>query len=208
MTFKNFNQTNYIRLIKIAKELIDYRAITVENDKYYERISKSDILEITSRNRAIIQGIKNKSYLDVDDYSELLNGIGFMIKDYLAKKLDVYCKRISNSCVGYDFVSENNLPLIDVAMGAYNNKYYWYLQAQKDKVLLVKFKYNKSGEIIKFRGKGTDIDVTNSKCFQVGKAKIIISDSDKKVYCISTECEFIYVVKNPENKYKCYGQSA
>lgn len=120
----------------------------------------------------------------------------------------MYLKRISDSCIGYDFVSGNNLPLIDVAMGAYDNKYHWYLQAQKNKVLLVKFRRNKKGENTKFRGKGADIDVTDSKCFQVGKAKIIISDSDKKIYCLSNEREFIYVVKNPENKYKCYGRSA
>lgn len=93
-------------------------------------------------------------------------------------------------------------------MGAYESKYHWYLQGQNGKVLLVKFKYNKKGKIIKFRGKGADIDVTDCKCFQVGKAKIIISDSDKKIYCLSTENEYIYVVKNPENKYKCYGRSA
>ena len=204
MTFKNFNQINDLEFVDFATELIDYQATTVKDDKYYKRISKDDILEITSRNKSIVNGIKNKSSLSVEDYTEVLNGIGFMIRDYLIKKFDVYCKRISN---GYELVSENNLPMIDVAMGAYEGKYYWYLQSQKGKILLVKF-YRKNGENIKFRGKGTDIDVTDSKCFQVGKAKIIISDSDKKIYCLSTEKEYIYVVKNPENKYKCYGRSA
>lgn len=205
MTFKNFNQINDLEFVDFAKELIDYRAITVKDDKYYNRISKNDILEIISKNKTIVNGIKNKSSLSVEDYTEVLNGVGFMIRDYLIKKFDVYCKRISN---GYELVSENNLPLIDVAMGAYESKYYWYLQGQNGRVLLVKFKTNKQGEIIKFRGKGADIDVTDCKCFQIGKSKIIVCDSDKRIYCLSTESEFIYVVKNPENKYKYYGRTA
>ena len=207
MTFKNFNQINDLEFVDFATELIDYQATTVKDDKYYKRISKDDILEITSRNKSIVNGIKNKFSLSLEDYTEVLNGIGFMIRDYLIKKFDVYCKRIFDSCIGYDFVSENNLPMIDVAMGAYEGKYYWYLQSQKGKILLVKF-YHKNGENIKFRGKGSNIDVTDSKCFQVGKAKIIVSDLDKKVYCLSTEREYICVTKNSENKYRCYGRSA
>lgn len=186
-----------------AKELIDYRATTVKEDKYYKRISKSDILEIVSRNRAIIQGIKNKYSLSIEDYTEILNGIGYMIKDYLTKKFDVYCKRISDSCVGYDFVSENNLPLIDVVMGACESKWNWYLQTSKGRVIFVKFKDNKKGERIKFRGKGANIDVTNCKCFQIGKAKIIVCDLTKTVYCLSADNEFLFVVKGADNKYNC-----
>lgn len=190
-----------------ANELIDYQATTVKGDKYYNRISKDDIFEIISKNKSLVNGIKNKFFLGIEDYSELLNGVGFMVKDYLTKRFDVFCKRISDSCIGYELVSENNLPLIDVAMGACEDKYYWYLQSQKGKILLVKF-YKKNGENIKFRGKGSNIDVKDSKCFQVGKAKIIVSDLDKKVYCLSTEREYIYVTKNSENKYRCYGRSA
>lgn len=188
-----------------AKELINYRAITVKGDKYYNRISRNDILEIVSKNKAIVNDIKNKSSLSVEDYTEVLNGVGFMVRDYLVKKFDVYCKRISN---GYELVSENNLPLIDVVMGAYGSKYKWYLQGQNGKVFLVKFKRNKKNEITKFRGKGADINVMDCKCFQVGKAKIIVSDLDKKIYCLSTENESIYVVKNEKNEYRCYGRSA
>lgn len=206
MTFKNFNQINDLEFVDFAKELIDYQATTVKDDKYYKRISKDDILEIVSRNKAIVNGIKNKCYLNIEGYTEVLNGVGFMIRDYLVKKFDVYCKRISDSCIGYELVSENNLPLINVAMGSYQDKWHWYLQSQKGKVLLVKFKRNKNHKNIKYRGKGADIDVTDCKCFQVGKAKIIISDSDKKIYCLSTENEYIFVVKNPENEYKCYGR--
>lgn len=208
MTFENFNKINDTKLIDLANALIDYEPTKVKNDKYYRRISKNDILETCLKNKSVIQSIKNKSSLALDDYRELLNAVGFMIRDCLTKKFDVYCKRISDSCIGYDYVSENDLSFIEVAMGAYEDKYYWYLESKKDKVLLVKFKYNKKGEIIKFRGKDANIDVTDNRCFQVGKAKIIISDLDKKIYCLSAGREFIYVTKNQENKYKCYGRSA
>lgn len=203
MTFKNFNQTNDIKLINIAKELVDYQPITVKEDKYYKRISKDDILEICMKNKAIINGIKNKSSLDIDDYKELLTAIGFTIRDYLTKKFDVYCKRISDNCIGYDFVLENNLPLIDVVMGACESKWNWYLQTSKGRVILVKFKDNKKGERIKFRGKGANINITDCKCFQIGKAKIIVCDLTKTVYCLSADNEFLFVVKGADNKYNC-----
>ena len=34
-------------MITLAKELIDYQPITVTGDKFYERISRNDILEIS-----------------------------------------------------------------------------------------------------------------------------------------------------------------
>lgn len=208
MTFKNFNQLNDVKLVDLANVLIDYKPTKVKNDKYYRRISKNDILEVCLKNKAVIYGIKNKSALELNDYREILNAIGFMFKDFLIKKFDVYCKRISDSCIGYAFVSENNLPLIDIAMGAYEDKYYWSLGTKKDKVILLKFKHDKIGEIIKFRGKDADIDVTDCKCFQIGKAKVIVSDTDKRAYFLSTEREFILAVKNEKNKYRCYGRSA
>lgn len=203
MTFKNFNQTNDLKMITLANDLIDYQPITVKGDKFYNRISKNDILGIVQKNKTIVNSIKNKSSLDLADYTELLTAIGFMTKDYLTKKFEVYCKRIFDSCVGYDFVSENNLPLIDVAIGTCNNEYCWYLEAKKDRVLLVKFKYNKNGKIIRFRGNGADIDVTDDRCFQIGKSKIIISDLNKKVRCFSVDNEYLFVVKGADNKYNC-----
>ena len=100
-------------------------------------------------------------FLSVENYGDILNGVGIMCKDYIMKRLDVYCKRISDSCIGYDFVSENNLPLIDIVMGACGIKWNWCLQTSKGRVILVKYKLNKKGEITKFRGKGADIDVTD-----------------------------------------------
>lgn len=132
------------------------------------------------KNRAIIDGIKNKTSLDLDNYKELLNGAGFMIRDYLTKKFDVYCKRISADCIGYDFVSENDLPLIDVVMGGHQDKWHWYLQSQMGKVLLVKFKYDKMGEFKNFGARTQIQTLRTANAFKSAKLKLLYPIQLKK----------------------------
>lgn len=207
MTFKNYNSTWDIALIDNVKEMIDYVPCEVGNDKFYKFISCSKVAEIAIKNKAIWQGIKNKSNLNLDDYQELLNGVGFMIRDFYRKRFETHCNQIIKSYIDYEIISEGT-SLIDIAMGACNSDSYWYLQTQKDRIFLVKFKYNKRGELIKCRGKDSDIDVTDSRCIQIGKLKIIISDTNKSIYCLSTVNEFLFVVKNSDNKYNFYRSAA
>lgn len=207
MTFNNYNLMGDITLINNAKYMIDYVPCEVENDKFYKFISNQKVAEIAIKNKAIWQGIKNKSSLDIDDYKELLNGIGFMIRDFYRKRFETYCNQIIESYIDYEIISEST-SLIDIAMGDCYSDSYWYLQVQNDKILLVKFKYNKRGELIKYRGKNSNIDVTDSKCIQIGKLKFIISDTDEKIYCLSTVNEFLFIVKNPDNKYNFYRNAA
>ncbi len=212
MTFKNCNLTEDITLINNVKEMINYQPCKVKNDKFYKFISNPKVAEIAIKNKAIWQGINEKSSLDLDDYRELINGIGFMIRDFYRKRFEKHCNQIIDGYADYKIISENIIPvdiaMVDIAMGACNSSSYWYLQTQKDRIFLVKFKYNKNGILIKYRGKDSDIDVTDSRCIQMGKLKIIISDTNKSIYCLSIVNEFLFVVKNSDNKYNFYRSAA
>lgn len=201
MTFKNFNQKNDLKLIELSKELTGYQPITVKRDKFYNTISKNYIMNILLKNKPIVNGVKNKSNLSLIGYSDILIGVNLMIQDYLYKKLDGYYANVLDSCVNYEFISENNLPFLSVAMGTCAGQSFWGLQAKKGKVVLNKFKYNKSGEIIKSRNKYTDTEVTDCRCFEIGKAKLIVSDKEKKIFCLSVDNEFLVIVKSADNKY-------
>lgn len=206
VTFKNFSSQEDILLISLAQILKDYEPETVHDDRFYGIISQNVVREVTLKNKAVKQGIENKSSLTVDDYKELLNAIGFMLHDFCAKKLKQDLEGINSHYKDYQYEYLNKVPisLIDIAMGNPANGFYWYLYSKDDNVYLAKFKRNKNGEIIKSRSQDSEILVTNTRCLQIGKLKMIISDEDQKVYCLSADSEFLYVVKTSNNEYICY----
>ena len=206
MIYKKYNTVNDLKLITLANTLIDYVPHQVRKDKYYRLISRDLIQEICLTNKAVINGIINKNQLNVDDYRELLNAIGYMLYDHCKNKMYSYCQKIERDYKDYDFVSK--YPLIDIAMGKHDNQFMWCVKNSRNKISLVKYKFNKKGELIVYKGNNAEQVITNARCIQIGKLKAFVSDIDKKVYCLSIDNELLYVVKNEDNSYQYYSKSA
>lgn len=141
MIFKNYNVSNDLKLIGLSNVLIEYEPKQVRKDKYYGLISRNLIQEICLTNKAVTHGINNKKQLDIEEYRELLNAIGYMLYDHCKNKLYRNCQEIEYKYRDYDFVSE--YPLIDIAMGKYNKQFKWCLKDSRKRISLVKYKYNK-----------------------------------------------------------------
>lgn len=214
MTYKNLSSKSDIQMIMLANELPDYQPTKIRGDKYYKIISENFILDIAENNRCleiIHWGYLKRFMVNIELYKNLLNEIGFMLMDHISKKLKVICDKTLSEYKDYEIIIKKDWTLLDVAMGkVYEKCGYWYLESKKDKVLLVRFKDSKKGDIIKCRSKkeDNDIDVSDGKCYQIGMAKIIVCDWNKKIYVLSAYDELLFVKKNIENQYQFYKRIA
>lgn len=213
MTYKNLNNKKDMEMIILANELPNYQPTKTRGDKYFQVISQNYISEIAENNRSaeIIKWICFKRFIGVELYKNILNEIGFMLMDYISKKLKAICDKTLSDYSDYEIVIKKDWTLLDVAMGkVYEKCGYWYLEPKKDKVSLVFFKDNKKGDLIKCRSKkeDNDIDVSDGKCYQIGMAKIVVCDWNKKIYVLSAYDELLFVKKNIENQYQFYKRIA
>lgn len=204
MIYKNYNENHDDRLIDIANELIDYKPKKVRRDKYFNFISRVSIIEMCVKNKGVIDGINHKMQLDLEDYTELLQAIGFVIKDCCKARFDKYCEQVKTKYKEYTIVAEH--PIINIALGEHSSHLKWYLQGGKGKVLLVRYKENKKGELTVCRNTKDDmirtVDVTDCQVIQIGRLELIVSDVDMKIYALSVDDEFLSIKKNADNTFE------
>lgn len=213
MIYKNLNDKKDMEMITLANELPDYQPTKTRGDKYFQVISQNYISEIAENNSSaeIIKWIVFKRFIGLELYKNLLNEIGYMLMDFISKKLKASCDKILGNYSDYEIIIKKDWTLLDVAMGkVYEKCGYWYLESKKNKVLLVFYKNNKKGDFIKCRSKKeeNDIDVSDGKCYQIGLAKIIVCDWSKKIYVLSVYDEILFLKKNSENQYQFYKRIA
>lgn len=196
------NQTN--SLILLANRLIDYVPQKVEDDNYYDLISNDIILEICYENKALMANIRNKKQLQLEDYQDTLNAVGYMLFDYCKDKATVYYNKFMQEYSDYTF--DNNV--LDVILGKETQQKFdlWNLKHKSDGFHLLGFKY-KDNNIVAFNGSCGDIKIEQVFCVQIGNAKLFISDCDKKVYCRSADKELFYI-KEIKHKYKSFRRAA
>lgn len=204
MKLINYNKNNENKLVCIANELIDYAPVKVRKDKYYNFISRAFIMNICCKCSDVIYNINHKSELNLDDYTELLNAIGFIIKDHCRVSFERYCKQVKGKYKDYSVITE--YPIIDIALGKQSQLLNWYLKDGNGNVQLVRYKYNKNGDLIVCRDTKNDmyktVDVTDATIVQIGRLKMIVSDKSMKIYCFSVDDEFISIKKNEYNKFE------
>lgn len=196
------NQTN--SLILLANRLIDYVPQKVEDDIYYNLISNDIILEICYENKALMANIRSKKQLQLEDYRDTLNAVGYMLFDYCKDKVTVYYNKFMQEYSDYTF--DNNV--LDVILGKETQQKFdlWNLKHKSDGFHLLGFKY-KDNNIVAFNGSCGDIKIEQVFCVQIGNAKLFISDCDKKVYCRSADKELFYI-KEIKHKYKSFRRAA
>lgn len=196
------NQTN--SLIILANQLIDYVPQKVEGDTYYNLISNDIILEICYENKALMANIRNKNQLQLEEYQDTLNAVGYMLCDYCKDKATVYYNKFMQEYSDYTF--DNNV--LDVILGKETQQKFdlWNLKHKSDGFHLLGFKY-KDNNIVAFNGSCGDIKIEQVFCVQIGNAKLFISDCDKKVYCRSADKELFYI-KEIKHKYKSFRRAA
>ncbi len=188
----------------MANRLIDYVPQEVEGDIYYKLISKDIILEICNTNKALMANIRNKKQLQLEDYQDTLNAVGYMLFDYCRDKATVYYNKFMQEYSDYTF--DNNV--LDVILGKETQQKFdlWNLKHKSDGFHLLGFKY-KDNNIVAFNGSCGDIKIEQVFCVQIGNAKLFISDCDKKVYCRSADKELFYI-KEIKHKYKSFRRAA
>lgn len=196
-------QTN--SLILLANQLIDYVPEKVEGDSYYDLISNDVILEICYSNKQLIANIQNKKYLQLEDYQNTLNAVGYMLFDYCKDNVTYYYNKFMQEHSDYGF---DNYDIFDIALGKETKQKFalWHLKYKSDGFHLLGFK-NKGNDIVAFNGADGDIKIEQVYCIQIGNAKLFISDCDKKVYCRSADKELFYI-KEIKHKYKSFRRAA
>ncbi len=192
-------------MIVLANQLIDYIPEEVKGDRYYNTISEDTIFEICSRNKDLKQNILNKSQLQLDEYTDTLNVIGYMLFDYCKEKVIYYYNSFMEKYKEYEFDADNVLDMI-LGKEAKQKFTLWGLKNRSDGFHLLGFK-NKNNDIVAFNGSCGDIKFEQVICVQIGNAKLFVSDLDKKVYCRSADKEIFYI-KEIKHKYKNFGRVA
>lgn len=191
-------------MIVLANQLIKYVPKVVKNDKYFDIISKNAIFEICNKNKALKRNIVNKSQLQLDEYTDTLNAIGYMLLDYCKDKIIYYYNSFIQKYGKYEFDADN---VLDVILGKEAEQKFtlWSLKYKSDGFHLLGFK-NKNNDVVAFNGSCGDIKL-HGFCVQIGNAKLFVSDSDKKVYCRSADKELFYI-KEVKHKYKNFSRIA
>lgn len=196
-------QTN--NFILLANQLIDYVPQEVEGDIYYNLISKDIILEICYGNKALMANIQNKKHLQLEDYQDTLNAVGYMMFDYCKDKVTDYYNKFMQEYSDYTFDNDN---VLDVILGKETQQKFdlWNLKHKSDGFHLLGFKY-RDNNIVAFNGSCGNIKIEQVYCIQIGNAKLFISDCDKKVYCRSADKDLFYI-KEIKHKYKNFRRVA
>ena len=101
MKYINYNSQNNDKLCLQANKMIDYSPKNVRNDRYYKMISRAKFMEICCKNKQIIRSINNKSKLDLEEYTDLIQGIGIMIKDYCK---NIFLEKFEQILFKYNFI--------------------------------------------------------------------------------------------------------
>lgn len=192
-------------MVILANQLIDYIPEEVKSDRYYNTISEDTIFEICSSNKDLKQNILNKSQLQLDEYTDTLNVIGYMLFDYCKEKVIYYYNSFMEKYKEYEFDADNVLDMI-LGKEAKQKFTLWGLKNRSDGLHLLGFK-NKNNDIVAFNGSCGDIKFEQVICVQIGNAKLFVSDLDKKIYCRSADKELFYI-KKIKHKYKNFGRVA
>lgn len=210
MVYKNYNKNNDDIYIKLSNELIDYYPESVKDDKYYKVISNPLFDEICYKNHQVMRGILHKSELSLEDYTDLVQAIGYMTYDYYKRRFTPIISEFLDKNKGYSFSVDTDT-LIDIALGKTKSNTMWCSKRRKNEIWIIKYKYNKSGELIECRSNKVDeeaYNVSGAYVVHIGMLKMYVSDSKKKVYCLSTDNEYFYVKKTSDNKYFAFGNVA
>ncbi|MGN0598150.1 MAG: hypothetical protein ACI4J1_12575 [Ruminiclostridium sp.] len=203
MKYRNYNTQDDDMLIKLSDILISYCPESVKKDKYFKTISNKKIIEICFGYKKVINDINSKHILDLEEYTELLHAIGFMIADFYKNRFTKILNRIVDEYCSYSF-SVDTGALIDIALGKNSSEIKWCSKRKNNEVWILRFKYNSSGELIYCRNNKADekpLNVSGNHVVQIGMLKMYISDAEKKIYCFSTADEYLYVRKSADNKY-------
>lgn len=196
-------QTN--SFILLANQLIEYVPKNVEGDTYYNFISKDLIFEVCYNNKPLKKNIRNKKYLQLEEYADTLNAIGYMLLDYCKGNVMRYYDDFMYKYTDYEFDTDN---VLDVILGKETKHKFtlWNLKYKSDGFHLLGFK-SKNNDIVAFNGCGGDIKSEQIYCVRIGNAKLFVSDIDKKVYCRSADKELFYT-KEIKHKYQKFSRTA
>lgn len=163
------------------------------------------IFEVCYNNKPLIKNIRNKKYLQLEEYADTLNAIGYMLLDYCKGNVIRYYDDFMYKYRDYEFDTDN---VLDVILGKETKHKFalWNLKYKSDGFHLLGFK-NKNNDIVAFNGCGGDIKSEQIYCVRIGNAKLFVSDIDKKVYCRSADKELFYT-KEIKHKYQKFSRTA
>lgn len=201
MNFVSLTSGKTNKLLKLGNKLTDYIPLKTYGDTFFNEITRSDVKEICLKNKALILAINNRENLSIEEYTDILCAVGFMLRDYCKAKVKYQLQRFMSDYNGYTF--DINLDkLFDLCIGILPINTYWHIFKLNTGFSLRAFKKCEEcedGYFKPFTGRGSKVDFTDIKCIQIGLCRLFISDSNKAIYCRAVDKELPFV-RRVENK--------
>ena len=197
MNFVSLSSEKTNKMLKLGNELSDYTPLKVYGDAYFNEINNSEVMEICRKNKALIEAIRDKENLSVEEYSDVLCAIGIMLRDYCREKITYQLDRLLLDYNGYRFDISTD-KLLNLCMGVLPINRYWCMVKTNNGFSLRTYKKCEDDYFTSFTGRNGRVDFESVRCVQVGLSKFFISDSDNMIYCCSvlTELSFTRRVGN------------
>lgn len=198
MNFLSLTSGKTNKLLKLGNKLTDYIPLKTYGDTFFNKITRSDVKEICLKNKALILAINNRENLSIEEYTDVLCAVRFMIRDYCKAKVKYQLQKFMSDYNGYTFDIALD-KLCDLCMGILPINTYWHIFKLNTGFSLRAFNKCEDGYFKPFTRRGSRADFTDIKCVQIGLSKFFISDSNKAIYCRAVDKELPFV-RRVENK--------
>lgn len=182
MNFVSLSSEKTNKMLKLRNKLADYVPCTIKDDTYFDIIAEVDVMEICRKNRTLLKAIKGRNNLTLEEYSDVLTAVSFMINDYCNEKVTYQFERFFNDHTEYSYDFDVN-KIHDLCMGVLPVNRYWRMIKTDNGFSLRIFKKCDDGYFTSFTGRNSRVDFTDIKCVQIGLFKFFVSDTNKMIYC-------------------------
>lgn len=184
MDYINLTSEETNRLLVLGNRLTDYIPCTIKDDTYFNEVSKTDVMEICRKNKALIKMINDKENLSIEGYTDVLCAVGIMLRDYCRGKVTYQLDRflLDYSVYRFDISTDK---LLNLCMGILPVDKYWRMVKTDNEFSLRTYKKCDDNYFASFTGRNDKVDFESVKCIQVGLGKFFVSDMNKMIYCCS-----------------------
>lgn len=193
-----YNTDKTLKLIKIVNELEGYIPESVTGDEFYRIVKTDSIKQICYKNKAVIKYIDDLDNLSLDDYTDLLEAVYYMLRDYCREKIDYQLKAFINKYKNYT-IDTNIYDILQMAMGKPKDNKFWSVVHKKNGIHIMRFNKTDGNIYTALKGKSEIIVSMIKRICRIGNCKFIVADNGN-IYCRSADKELINL-KRIKNSY-------
>lgn len=192
MKYKIYNTDQEDELIDIGNQLMNYKPENINEDKFFDLISSDTVVEICWKNKSLIKAIKNKNELNLEEYADVLEAVGFMIRDYCRERLAIYLNIFQSNYKDYNIIETNGQSLLELTMGNPNNDLLWKIKGENGESNLLYWKHSHDNEWVICKER-VQRNIGNMSIERLGRLYFLISDNEKKIICLSFVNEIMFI---------------